>query len=438
MRKTVAILGIGLASLALVASCSKGSTTTSMPIAVGDFSDFTMNAKANFYYNYPKASFSESIEGITNDLLFDSQSIIPPCLISKPSKTPTRNGYDFTGWYTDKDASAIFDFASTKVTESTFLYAGWERTGGDEYMEPVYTPKESIDDSLESNIEMTGVLNVAPIEGVYYLTNGAINRLAKNPNDVAFALNYKKKTGSTVKSATYDSSLKQISVVSVNSSNEENLTLQIAENTSSSLTLTNSTYEAKAKAYESSDAEASNYHIMLAGSSSIEFWTGYENDLSPIVAYNHGIGGTTSKEWATSLFERLVAPYSPKAVCYYVGINDLTGGGTVENVSADIESLLTLTHDRLPYTHIFFIFVNVLPGYYLGYSDSIKTLNGRIASFIEDKDWIEGVKAGDALLKEDGTSDASYFRLDNLHMSEYGYEKWAAVIRKSLEEWMGK
>lgn len=428
---------IALATLALV-SCGNAKASVSTPIAVGDFSSFVMNDKANFYYNYPKASFSESMDGITNDLIFDSQNIVPPCLISKPDATPVRSGYDFIGWYSDKEATASFDFANTKVLESTFIYAGWKRTGGDEYMEPTYTPKDNIDNTLSTNIEVTGILNVAPIEGVYYLTKGGLNRLEANTSDVSFALNYKKKAGSSIESAVYDAAKKQISLVSKNSSVEESLILQIAENTSSSLTLANTTYEAKAKAYETSDAEATNYHIMLAGSSSIEFWTGYSNDLSPIVAYNHGIGGTTSKEWGTSLFDRLVAPYSPKAICYYVGINDLTGGGTPENVSADIESLLSLTHERLPDTHVFFIFVNVLPGYYLSYTTSIKTVNSTISSFIEGKDWIEGIKAGDALLKKDGTADASYFRLDNLHMSEYGYEKWAAVIKDSLEKWMGK
>jgi hypothetical protein len=40
-------------------------------------------------------------------------------------------------------------------------------------------------------------------------------------------------------------------------------------------------------------------------------------------------------------------------------------------------------------------------------------------------------------LKATGHADAGYFRLDNLHMSEYGYVLWAAEIRKALKAWLG-
>ncbi len=39
---------------------------------------------------------------------------------------PTRNGYEFTGWYTDPNAGSRFNF-NTKVTNNITLYAGWER-----------------------------------------------------------------------------------------------------------------------------------------------------------------------------------------------------------------------------------------------------------------------------------------------------------------------
>ncbi len=39
---------------------------------------------------------------------------------------PSRTGYDFTGWYTDENASSAYDFA-TAVTANTTVYAGWSR-----------------------------------------------------------------------------------------------------------------------------------------------------------------------------------------------------------------------------------------------------------------------------------------------------------------------
>lgn len=44
--------------------------------------------------------------------------------VSKPSSDPTRNGYDFAGWYKDTAATVAYDFGSS-VTSSLTLYAGW-------------------------------------------------------------------------------------------------------------------------------------------------------------------------------------------------------------------------------------------------------------------------------------------------------------------------
>ena len=44
--------------------------------------------------------------------------------VTKPAD-PKREGYDFTGWFTDQEATKAFDFA-TKITKHTTLYAGWK------------------------------------------------------------------------------------------------------------------------------------------------------------------------------------------------------------------------------------------------------------------------------------------------------------------------
>jgi uncharacterized repeat protein (TIGR02543 family) len=53
-----------------------------------------------------------------------SESLAAGSKLAKPID-PTREGYTFTGWYTDVACSAPYDF-STKVTKNLTLYAGWE------------------------------------------------------------------------------------------------------------------------------------------------------------------------------------------------------------------------------------------------------------------------------------------------------------------------
>ncbi|MDD6284707.1 MAG: InlB B-repeat-containing protein [Firmicutes bacterium] len=40
---------------------------------------------------------------------------------------PIKEGYIFTGWYTDRDCTEIFDIKTDTVMNSMTLYAGWEK-----------------------------------------------------------------------------------------------------------------------------------------------------------------------------------------------------------------------------------------------------------------------------------------------------------------------
>ena len=40
---------------------------------------------------------------------------------------PVKEGYVFTGWYTDRDRTESFDIKTDTVTGSMTLYAGWEK-----------------------------------------------------------------------------------------------------------------------------------------------------------------------------------------------------------------------------------------------------------------------------------------------------------------------
>ena len=43
------------------------------------------------------------------------------------SEQPVKEGYTFTGWYTDRACTDKWDMAHDTVTQSMTLYAGWEK-----------------------------------------------------------------------------------------------------------------------------------------------------------------------------------------------------------------------------------------------------------------------------------------------------------------------
>ena len=46
-------------------------------------------------------------------------------LLEEP-EPPTREGYVFTGWYTDENCQYLWDMGTSQVGQSMTLYAGWE------------------------------------------------------------------------------------------------------------------------------------------------------------------------------------------------------------------------------------------------------------------------------------------------------------------------
>lgn len=98
----------------------------------------------------------------------ESRTVIKSSIIKEP-ESPTKNGFDFAGWYTDKELKTKYDF-SEKVTKSFTLYAKWTKknngstVSGDEWKNPFTDIKksdwfyDSVKYAYENNL-MKGVSN---------------------------------------------------------------------------------------------------------------------------------------------------------------------------------------------------------------------------------------------------------------------------------------
>jgi len=386
------------------------------------------NYYVDFFNNYLRQDFtlSNGTTGKGNNIIYKTVQVNANSLVNKP-EDPTRKNYDFLGWYLEEACENAWDFNADKVTKNTRLFAKWAYSTEQEDGEPIYTPPSTVlEESASSSYIIDSVMYFPITNNEVKLPRAALAKLAGNSDNVLPFMEYRVKSSKTI-SATYSDNK-----IIINCSGE---TREIAvKDDTISYTLSNSSYEDKAKKYEAKALEEENYHVMLAGSSSIEFWTSSKEDLDPIISYNHGIGGTTIEEWDECLNQRLVFPAKPKMVVYYVGINNVINSKESSTVIWNkLEAFLNHTHEALPNTQVQYIMMNRIPGF-TSYFSVIDNVNSKVTEFQRNNSWLTLINPGTALLKKNGIPNVAYFRTDGLHLSLYGYVVWGGIVKKSIVE----
>ena len=383
----------------------------------------------DFFNNFQREEFtlSNGQKGKGNNLLYKTVEAKESSLLEKP-EDPKRDRYEFQGWFLEEKCETEWDFANDRVSGNLRLFAKWGVGQEEQGNEPEYTPPSTVlEESASTDYVINSVMSFKIANDQIKVSKVALDKLAANADNVLPLMEYKVKANKTI-TATYASNIITVTC------GDKVQTINVKDD-SNSFVLDNSTYETKAKNYEAKLAEENeNYHVMLAGSSSIEFWTSSKEDLDPVVSYNHGIGGTTIEQWDEKLNQRLVYPYKPKMVVYYVGINNVINSKqSAETIWTNLEKFFNDTHAALPDTKVQYIMMNLIPGY-KGYWDIINTVNDQVVEYQKSNQWLTLINPGTALLKANGEPNAAYFRTDGLHLSYYGYVVWGAIIKQSILE----
>lgn len=384
--------------------------------------------------NTPKEQISleSEREAIGENTLYYSTTIKKGEKVASPVTNPIRQDYIFDGWYMDLDATIEYDFDKT-VESNLNLYAGWKRDINSQdstYQEPNFEFTEKVDDSV-TGLNLTGVLNFEIDDNNnVFLPTLALAKLEENKENVKECLNYSINSNSSITSATYQDD--KITISYKENQTDKELVVEIND-ASNRYVVNNSGYENKAKKYETV-VDFKDYSIVLAGSSSIENWKDSKTDMDPLTTINVGIGGTTAEQWTTCLAPRLIYPYNPREVVLYVGINNvINAGNTGDETGEYLVALFDDIHQHLPNTHIYYIYMNLVPGF-MTYKLAIERGNEIVTNYGKDKDYISFIDAGKELLKEDGKPNSCYFLTDGLHMSLYGYTVWGQFVKNFVIE----
>ena len=186
-----------------------------------------------------------------------------------------------------------------------------------------------------------------------------------------------------------------------------------------------------------SAAEKNQKKIVLAGSSTLDYWAGAYNAFSPYSIVNNAIGGTTVTYWLNH-YEELIVDYNPSAVVIYVGANDIGNGNwkTGSDTAADAILLLKKLSSSLKKIPIYYISVCPCPGRPEA-GEEISVCNAKIKKWCSAKPYVYYLNAA-SYVSKDGEAYEKYYLSDGLHPNNAGYAVWkkrvAQVVVRSLKK----
>ena len=120
------------------------------------------NENVNFYAKYTPKTYTVTFDSKGGSSV-NPQNVNHGAKANEPS-VPTREGYEFQGWYTSEDATAsVYDF-DTAVTQDITLYAKWEKDGHatKELSYTVEYYKDGVEVEADKQVEKQSVWAGAP------------------------------------------------------------------------------------------------------------------------------------------------------------------------------------------------------------------------------------------------------------------------------------
>lgn len=169
--------------------------------------------------------------------------------------------------------------------------------------------------------------------------------------------------------------------------------------------------------------------FLFVGSSTIRLWRSLDQDMAPYPVINRGFGGSKIED-VDFYFDKVVAPYKPRAIFFYAGENDLSAGETVDTVVANFERFLQLKSAQLGDAPVYFI--SLKPSKLrLAQMPQQAEVNARIKALAETRSDLRYVDVIPAMMDQGGPKDI--YIADGLHMNPDGYALWTGVVRPALE-----
>lgn len=175
--------------------------------------------------------------------------------------------------------------------------------------------------------------------------------------------------------------------------------------------------------------------IVFIGSSSIRKWETLAEDFSGYDVVNHGFGGSKVAD-STYYYDRLVTPFSPEAIVFFAGTNNIHGmtdsSDTGEAVFEAVKAFFEKSVEEMPDVEVYYISISPTKARWSVWEEADKA-NQLIKAYAEVTDGFTMIDTTEVLLK-DGAPNEDILVGDGLHLNEKGYEIWTSLIKPIVTE----
>lgn len=172
--------------------------------------------------------------------------------------------------------------------------------------------------------------------------------------------------------------------------------------------------------------------VLLYGSSFFRVWGRQrakqqwaEATNGVLQVLNHGFGGATVDE-LIHYYERLVLPYSPSAIVFRAGYNDICQGKSVVETMQETQRLLEMARNDFPSIKLILILVFDVGSATKAKLEEFRQYNMFLQKYAVENENIETIDLNPLFYKEEkdigtGQNFRDIFQDDKVHLTDEGY-----------------
>ena len=176
--------------------------------------------------------------------------------------------------------------------------------------------------------------------------------------------------------------------------------------------------------------------VLFIGSSSIRRWETMAADMAPYSTIRRGYGGAKYTDMAVFV-DRIVTPHTYRAIVMFVG-NGVVGkpdGHTPEMIETLTRHIVDVAHRHQPQSPFFLIEITPCQKRFDAWP-KIRAVNARLREVALTTPNTYFIPTAGHYLNADGSPRSELFVSDQLHLNEAGYQLWASLIRRHLNDFL--